>query len=251
MNSKKALTEVHSKYWVNYPAYLNVANIKRHAFHLDIITKRCGQNLSICDIGGGWGAFSAGAALMGMKSILIDDFGDDGFFDPADIRHKMPEMIGFERISRDVVKEGLDFKSESVDVFTSFDSIEHWHHSPKAVFKEIMRALRPGGLFLIGVPNAVNLRKRLSVPLGVSNWSSIEDWYETPIFRGHIREPVVSDLSYIARDMGLVNVEIIGRNWMGYMSSNSLTRKITPIMDMSLRPFPSLCSDIYLLGRRL
>ena len=42
---------------------------------------------------------------------------------------------------------------------------------------------------MVGVPNCVNLRKRLTVPLGRGKWSPMADWYEQPSFRGHVREP--------------------------------------------------------------
>jgi hypothetical protein len=88
--------------------------------------------------------------------------------------------------------------------------MEHWHHSPKALFGQLMRALRPGGLFFLGVPNCVNLRKRLMVPLGRGKWSPMGDWYEQPVFRGHVREPDVDDLWYIARDLALVDAACSG-----------------------------------------
>jgi len=93
--------------------------------------------------------------------------------------------------------------------------MEHWHHSPKAFFHRVTRSLRPGGLFLLCGPNSVNLRKRFSVPFGRSNWSSMEDWYEQQVFRGHVREPNVNDLRHIARDLGLVVISVFGRNWLG------------------------------------
>ena len=96
---------------------------------------------------------------------------------------------------------------------TSFDSMEHWHHSPKRLFRQVSaQLLKPRGRFVLGVPNCINARKRLSVPLGIGKWSAIEDRYEEPEFRGHVREPDVADLRYIARDMGLKDVQIFGRN---------------------------------------
>jgi hypothetical protein len=59
----------------------------------------------------------------------------------------------------------------------------------------------------------VRIRKRLTVPFGSGKWSSMADWYEDPIFRGHVREPDVDDLFYIAREVGLVDVYIKGRHW--------------------------------------
>jgi SAM-dependent methyltransferase len=139
---------------------------------------------------------------------------------------------------------------DSIDVFTSFDSMEHWHASPKALFRQCRRALRPGGLFLLGAPNCVNLRKRISVPLGRGKWTSMNDWYESPVFRGHVREPDIEDLRYIGRDIELTNVQILGRNWQGYSHASRLLRTLTPIFDGPLRLFPGLCSDIYLLGNK-
>ena len=128
--------------------------------------------------------------------------------------------------------------------------MEHWHHSPKALFGHLMRALRPGGLFFLGVPNCVNLRKRITVPLGRGKWSTMADWYEPPRFRGHVREPDIDDLRYIARDLGLREVRIIGRNWLGYQSRRRWARALVSIVDRPLQQRPSLCSDIYLLGRK-
>jgi hypothetical protein len=90
-------------------------------------------------------------------------------------------------------------------------------------------ALKPGGLFFLGVPNCVNLRKRITVPLGAGKWSAIEEWYEREMFRGHVREPDVGDLRYIARDLGLRDVRIFGRNWLGYASRHGWVRALTPL----------------------
>ena len=155
---------------------------------------------------------------------------------------------GVEIIQADLIDQGPDLPPESLDAVTSFDSMEHWHGSPKRLFHNCIRALRPGGMFLVGTPNCVNLRKRLTVPLGFGKWSSMQHWYEQPVFRGHVREPDVADLLYIARDLGLVGVRIIGRNWAGYASARRALRVATSLADRALRWRPSLCSDIYLSG---
>ena len=72
-------------------------------------------------------------------------------------------------------------------------------------------------------------------------------WYESERFRGHVREPSVADLRYIARDMGLSRVRIIGRNWQGYAGRPGV-RALTHLADPLLKLRPSLCSNIYLLG---
>src|SRR5207249_4442450 len=104
-------------------------------------------------------------------------------------------------------------------------------------------------LFVLSVPNCVNLRKRLTTPLGIGGWSRMEEWYEEPVFRGHVREPSVSDLRHIANDMGLTDVSILGRNWLGLSSRSAVVRTLALLSDRVLRLRPSLCSNLYLLGR--
>jgi hypothetical protein len=88
------------------------------------------------------------------------------------------------------------------------------------------------------------------VPFGYGKWSQMNHWYQAEFFRGHVREPDVDDLHYIARDMGLIEVEILGRNWAGYMNDRRVIRIGTALIDSLLRLRPSLCSDIYLVARK-
>jgi hypothetical protein len=110
--------------------------------------------------------------------------------------------------------------------------------------------LKPGWLFIISAPNCVNIRKRITVPFGVGKWTAVCDWYEAEQCRPHVREPDVANLRYIAVDLGLQNVRIIGCNGSGYRSRFRAARIVTPFIDRLLRLRPSLCSDIYLVGRK-
>jgi len=149
-----------------------------------------------------------------------------------------------------VIAEGVDFPPESLDGVTTFDSMEHWHHSPRRLFRQLLTALKPGGVFIIGVPNCVNLRKRMTVPFGMGKWSTMDEWYEPEIFRCHVREPDVNDLKYIANDLGLIDVRIVGRNWLGYASRFGWVRSLTSLADRLLWSFPSLCANIYMIGKK-
>lgn len=182
--------------------------------------------------------------------MLVDDFNDA-------INHAVGNSVlnlhrsrNVEVKSRDVIKDSIADIEGQFDAITTFDSMEHWHHSPKALFHTVMEKLKPGGVFVIGVPNAVNLRKRVTVPLGYGKWSSMQDWYESPVFRSHVREPDVDDLRYIARDLGLTSVRIMGRNWAGHASPRRVVRMGTKVIDHIIRPFPQLCSNIYLIGKK-
>jgi len=230
-------------------------DIPRIAFHislvLEIANTKSPSELSICDVGGGVGLFSVGCAAIGFNRIvLIDDFNDAVNRQVGDSIFSLHRKYGVEVISRDAVACGIRDLCMGFDFITTFDSMEHWHHSPKRLFNDVVVGLNPGGFYILGVPNCVNMRKRITVPLGIGKWSSMQDWYESEVFRGHVREPDVSDLKYIARDMGLVDVRIFGRNWLGYFSKNRAIRIATRLMDYPLRLNPSCCSDLYMTGKK-
>jgi SAM-dependent methyltransferase len=205
---------------------------------------------TICDVGGGICLFSLGLSALGYDAILIDDFGDDWHSQSAQGALGLHSRYGVQIISTDVLAKGVSLEPGSLDVVTCFDTMEHFHHSPKRLFHQIVAALRPGGIFLLGVPNRVNLRKRIMVPFGGAPWSGIEQWYEPDVFRHHVREPDVPDLYYIYADLGLDVLEVAGRNWQGHKSKSRLKRVLARLADRSLRLFPSLCSDLYIVGKK-
>jgi len=229
-------------------------DVARMVFHVELaLAGREAGVSAICDVGGGIGLFTPACAAAGFsRVVLVDDFQDEVNTRTGGSVLDLHRRLGVEIVSRDVVAEGLEaaFAPAGFDVITCFDSMEHWHHSPKVLLSEVVQLLKPGGLFILGVPNCVNLRKRLTMPLGRCKWSSMAEWYEKPVFRGHVREPDVDDLRYIARDMGLEQVAVYGRNWLGYYSNRAVVRGITRWSDRVLQMFPSLCANIYLTGHK-
>jgi 2-polyprenyl-3-methyl-5-hydroxy-6-metoxy-1,4-benzoquinol methylase len=247
---RQALAEVVKKYPADQqPA--QASDIPRQAMHIGLVMDAKGSGARVCDIGGGTGLFSVGCAALGMKATLVDDFRD-----PGNLQQGVANVLdvhrsyGVEVVSCDVIEEGIDFAPGSFDMVTSFDSMEHWHHSPKKLFAQVMQTLAPGGMFLLCCPNCVNLRKRIATPLGRNKWSRMADWYEQPRFRGHVREPDLDDLRYIARDMSLVDCRVLGRNWLGHVGPGGLRGALVRFIDRPLQLFPSLCSDIYIMGHK-
>jgi SAM-dependent methyltransferase len=235
-----------------YPPELQPGQLRdlaRIAFHIDLVVAQGAT--SVCDIGGGIGIFSLGCSVAGLETTLVDDFRDPVNFRYGDNFLELHRSHGVSVLCRDFISEGLDdFPPGSFDAVTTFDSMEHWHHSPKRLFHQLMRLLKPNGSIIIGVPNCVNLRKRITYPFGYGSWSRMSDWYERDRFRGHVREPNVDDLRYIARDLDLQDVRVIGRNWPGYHSSSRFVRMATAICDRAIQLAPSLCATIYLIGRK-
>jgi SAM-dependent methyltransferase len=234
-----------------YPAPLvdiELADVPRIAFHLRLVIDHADGG-PVCDVGGGLGLLSIGCAALGVPAILADDFRDDSRGVSADTVLAIHRSLGVEILERDVTR-GLALPPGSLGAVTCFHSIEHWHGSPKTLFADLLAALRPGGLFLLAAPNAVNLRKRLAVPLGYGTWSPFSEWYDAQEFRGHVREPTVQDLQQIGRRLGLEQISIFGRNWLGLSNPHAAVRAAVRVADRLLRLRPSLCSDIYLMGKK-
>ncbi|MCP9456542.1 MAG: class I SAM-dependent methyltransferase [Nitrospira sp.] len=258
---QKALFKTLLEVVAQYPPHLRAAqerDVPRQAYHARLLfdyLERVGKtpgNCTVMDIGGGVGMFTLLCRALGWgRVVLIDDFRDPVNEELGDGILDIHRQAGVEVITRDVIKDGLPSELGSdVDVITCFATIEHWHHSPKRVLHQAWEKLKPRGVLIISVPNCVNVRKRLTVPFGYGKWSQMKDWYETERFRGHVREPDVEDLWYIARDLGMKQVLVKGRNWAGYVSGSALIRWCTGMADALLQLRPSLCSDLYLIGEK-
>lgn len=201
----------------------------------------------VLDIGGGYGPFALLLHELGAHAAVVDTF-DHELFEREDLRALAAEFP-VEMVALDATGGApLPFEDDWFDCIASFDSLEHWHHSPRRLFQEVRRIARPGALFVLGVPNAVNVRKRFAVLAGKNNWSHFEDWYEPDRFLGHVREPVVADLERMADELRLEPRAIVGRNWLGARRGR-VGRTVTAVLDAPLRLRPSLCSNLYLAGR--
>lgn len=224
-------------------------NRSRLLWQLKTAVDKVPEGGSILDIGAGVVPFMLVLARMGYKTAIMDDFGDNTYpREEVDVVLRLFNEAGVQIIRGDAFEDPQNFPLKNMDMMTTHDSMEHWHNSPKTFFHVLWGRLNPNGLFWIGVPNCVNLRKRITVPLGYGKWSAMKNWYEEPIFRGHVREPDVGDLAYIARDLKASKFEIVGKNWLGYRHPKSWVRTITPLIDKPMQLRPSLCSDIYLFA---
>jgi 2-polyprenyl-3-methyl-5-hydroxy-6-metoxy-1,4-benzoquinol methylase len=95
------------------------------------------------------------------------------------------------------------------DMVMLHDVIEHLHHSPKNLLNKLLAAAREQAFLFITVPNALNIRKRICVMLGKTNYAPYPSFYWSPEpWRGHIREYCLEDLRLLAEYLNLDTVEL-------------------------------------------
>ena len=222
-------------------------NEKRLLWQVQTVFETVRPGGKILDIGGGIVPFMATCQKLGYETYVVDDFSDPMY--TSSESKAVLEMVargGVSIVNANVFDLNIDDFPDDLAMVTTHDSMEHWHNSPKRLFHTLWQKLTPEGVFWVGVPNAVNLRKRMSIPFGFGSWSTMEDWYQQEVFRGHVREPVVRDLHYIASDLGARRRKIEGKNWLAYRHPNRLVKKAAPFFDRSMQMWPAICSDIYL-----
>ena len=100
----------------------------------------------LLDIGTARGDFLAVMAQLDWDVAGIEPFGDAG--NP----HGLP-------IHRQRFPEDCSLPDESYDAITAWAVLEHLH-DPAAAFRECARLLRPGGLFVVQVPNLRSIYSR-------------------------------------------------------------------------------------------
>lgn len=239
---------------------------KRTEFYVRLAFKtgQLSPEKRLVDLGCGLSLFGLLCRCYGPEVALVDDFGGGGGIALGGVP-RPPSLLewaslahGIQVISQDFIANPLPFAPNSVDLVTCFHSLEHWHHSPRRLFSEIRRILKPGGYLILATPNAANLRKRFFLMMGKTNFPELAEWYQEgdPVFRGHVREPVLKDLEDLLQWNGFQVMGKWGENFIGADSQSlsflpkSAVRFLARASAGFLRLFPSLCSDLHIVGKK-
>jgi SAM-dependent methyltransferase len=217
INSKSALEAVMRLF--PFPGYIPEPVLGRSG-HLDLadtVLKYLPTNASILDFGSGPCDKTAVLQRLGYRCSAWDDLQDDW--------HKLPgnteKIVDFSRqsgVDLHIARGGAwPFQPDSFDMVVVHHVLEHLHSSPRELLNDLLGLCKPGGFLLAAVPNAVNLRKRLHVLFGRTNYPQypLYYWYPGP-WRGHIREYVRDDLRLLAEFLGLETKELRGADHMLY-----------------------------------
>jgi SAM-dependent methyltransferase len=169
---------------------------------------------SILDFGAGAADKTAVLQQLGYVCSAYDDLADPWHTpDRRTTILSFAESAGIDYLTGTALP---DFGPAQFDIVMLHDVLEHLHSSPRELLLALVRLIRGGGFLYATVPSAVNIRKRIAVLLGKSNYQRF-DWYywsRTP-YRGHIREYARDDLERLARYLCLERVELDTRHhWL-------------------------------------
>lgn len=169
----------------------------------------------ILDFGAGPCDKTAMLSLIGYQVTAYDDLGDD-WHNFEDNRRKILDYAakaGIQYVLPD--KNGNFFPpSHHYDVIVLNNVIEHLHDSPKKLLNTLLESLKTDGFIFIDVPNAANLRKRIDILRGKTNYPSFESFYWSSYpWRGHVREFVRGDLEKLGLFLGLEMLEISSHHY--------------------------------------
>ncbi|MGA3010659.1 MAG: methyltransferase domain-containing protein [Terracidiphilus sp.] len=157
----------------------------------------------ILDFGSGPCDKTATLSVLGYRCSAIDELKDDWHLEPGN-REKILSFAAQMGIDLYVSTNASVLETDNVfDLVMMNDVIEHLHQSPRRLLNELLEKLKPNGLLLITVPNAVNIRKRLDVMLGRTNYPPFESFFWYDEWRGHVREYTRHDLESLAELLGI------------------------------------------------
>jgi len=110
-----------------------------------------------------------------------------------------------------------------------------------------LESLKTDGFIFIDVPNAANLRKRLDILRGKTNYPSFESFYWSSYpWRGHVREFVRNDLEKLGRFLDLEELEISFHHY----HLDSVGPNMRRLFKTICRIFPSFCESLLYVGRK-
>ena len=169
----------------------------------------------ILDFGSGPGDITAVIQLLGMNCTAYDDL-QDHWHNIGSHRERIMSFMSELGIDFHLaIDDQLPFPKESFDMLMMHNVIEHLHDSPRDLINDLVELVRPGGFVFITVPNSVNIRKRIFVLCGRTNYQNFEYYYWYPgHWRGHVREYSRNDLIKLTKYLGLDCLELRGVHFM-------------------------------------
>jgi len=222
------------------PTYYDIVNT---------VSRHVSKGARLLDFGSGPCDKAALLQRLGYDCAACDDLNDDWHLVPG-VREAIEKFTADMGVEFQRTDGGPPaFEEASFDMVMVHHVLEHLHESPRELLNNLMRLVKPDGFLYATVPNAVNVRKRLAVIRGRTNFPDFEQFFwHTGSWRGHVREYVPDDLRSLSRTMDLELVELRGCDHMTHR------REMSPIVSAAYRAvtaaFPFLKDSLSLVARK-
>jgi SAM-dependent methyltransferase len=207
----------------------------------------CPPPATVADLGTGRALLPGVLTALGYRAYGVDDYGD-----PV---HDAATMGLIERFSEEARFQLVQEKIEAfvpdrpLEGASLMDVIEHLHDSPRGLLNHIGTILKPGGLLAIVMPSSVNLRKRLDVLRGRTNYPPVRQFFEAPVpWRGHVREYTPSETGDLLHLAGFEVLEVRPFDAILYDKVSARTGQLAYSAVTTVRP--SLKDSFLALGRK-
>ena len=251
-NKRDAILLENAWQWVNdefpFSGYIPAARKESYSEMPKAVLKYLDKGTCILDFGAGPCDKTTMLSQVGYRVTAFDDLGDDwhnfkgnrekilSYAAKASIKYLLPDENG-----------NFEFPDDYYDAIILNNVIEHFHDSPRKLLNKVLGSLKAGGFIFIDVPNAANLRKRIDLLRGRTNYPSFESFYWSSYpWRGHVREYVKDDLTKLGQSLGLETIEISSHHYHLHVISPLLRR----IFVLICKFLPSLRESWLFVGRK-
>lgn len=180
------------------------------------VCRHLAPGAKILDFGCGPCDKTAVLQAMGFECSAYDDL-QDAWHAKSEMQSKILAFAENVGINFTLARPGADlpYSKEYFDMVILNDVLEHLHDSPRELLNKLLEFVKPGGLLLVTVPNAGNIRKRVVLLMGGTNYQRFDSFFWYPgQWRGHVREYVRGDLLSLSNYLGLEVLELHGCDQM-------------------------------------
>ena len=245
-------------------------NAGKHLLELGLILRRLEDfqaPVRILDVGGGMGInLICLRRLIGkeIKLSLIDQFeeyDDHNRMGNAAIGNRILRESGISVINQNFMDDPkFPFHAESFDIITCFDVIEHLPSHPLRLFQEIKNVLTNNGVFIVGVPNAVSLHRRIKLLSGKHPYMPFDEWCQDKYFQ-HYREYSGSEMMKLLAMTGFIAEKtFLSLEPLATMAKNryhsrhykgfSLVSILLFLLYLLEKPLPNLRHTVYCVSKK-
>lgn len=257
MSSQEILRQVYKDLAPFSDAYQS--DFVRFQKALEFLTHRVDvAGKSVLDLGSGIGIMTLALQRLGARAKGVDHFifptEKANFYTIQHFQElqNLWKKNQMEIIKGDISQTPFSFSEGNVDIIVCDATIEHLIHSPKALFGEAHRLLKPGGYFFVTTPNLSNLLRRIRFLFGKSPYWDLKDFFDQEDnFRGHRREYALSEVSAMFQWSGFNTVQQRTINVFFHPKRLLDFKKISAQLMILLAYFiPNSRDMIFLLGQK-